>query len=142
MFIQIILILLILYKLCSCNMNTTSNSQKKYLTFPIHQYQSPQFHQSPQFYNPNNNNHYEFIGNLYNKDKNIMLKLYGGERIRHVWDYFIIYNNHSTETKIDLSSEKKRLEDLDSVYIEIFQSEFILYKNENKYKYYPYIFSA
>lgn len=85
---------------------------------------------------------FEFIGNLYNKEKNIMLKLYGRERIRHVWDYFIIYNNHSTETKIDLENTKKRLEHLDSLFIEIFQAEFILYKNENKYKYYPYIFSA
>jgi len=89
-----------------------------------------------------NRYNFEFIGNLYNKEKNIMLKLYGRERIRHVWDYFIIYNNHSTETKIDLENTKKRLEHLDSLFIEIFQAEFILYKNENKYKYYPYIFSA
>lgn len=84
---------------------------------------------------------FQFIGNLYNNKKNIMLKLYGRERIRHVWDYFIIYNNHSTETKMDLSSHKNRLEHLDSIYLEIFQTDFILYKNENRYHYYPYIFS-
>ena len=110
-----------LYKSYFCNCNTTR--KKKNVSF-----QNP-FH-----------NNYEFIGNLYNKEKNIMLKLYGRERIRYVWDYFIIYNNHSTETKIDLSSHKNRLEHLDSLYIEIFQTDFILYKNENKYKYYPYIF--
>lgn len=133
MFIQIFLILSILYKLYFLNFlykiekrnNNKKNEIKK--KFNIH---------NPFIIN------YQFIGNLYNKEKNIMLKLYGRERIRHVWDYFIIYNNHSTETKIDLSSHKNRLEHLDSVYIEIFQADFILYKNENKYKYYPYIFSS
>lgn len=135
MFIQIILILLIIYKFYFYNIMSKYNyKQNNNVILP----QRNPFLNS--FQNPFPNN-YEFIGNLYNKEKNIMLKLYGRERIRHVWDYFIIYNNHSTETKIDLSSHKNRLEHLDSLYIEIFQADFILYKNENKYKYYPYIFS-
>jgi len=132
MFIQIILILLLLYKLCFFSTQTElKNIPDKIVPSNL-----------PSFRQLNNHFHFEFIGNLYNKEKNIMLKLYGRERIRRVWDYFIIYSNHSIETKIDVSSHKEKLEHLDSVYIEIFQTEFILYKNENKYKYYPYIFSA
>lgn len=133
MFIQIFLILLILHKFFVYNfLYNLKNSSGK--TIHYQQLSNPFPFEMQQ--------NYEFIGNLYYKEKNIMLKLYGRERIRHVWDYFIIYNNHSTETKIDLSSHKNRLEHLDSLYIEIFQADFILYKNENKYRYYPYIFSA
>ena len=126
MFIQIILILLLIIKYYEFILKTKKNDNINMFDRNIVNYRNKSFQ-------------FEFIGNLYNKEKNIMLKLYGRERIRHVWDYFIIYNNHSTETKIDLSTTKNRLENLDSIYIEIFQAEFILYKNENKYKYYPYI---
>lgn len=130
MFIQIILILLLIIKYYEFIFKTKKNDNINMFDRNIEEYPFNYRNKSFQF---------EFIGNLYNKEKNIMLKLYGLERIRHVWDYFIIYNNHSTETKIDLSTTKNRLENLDSIYIEIFQAEFILYKNENKYKYYPYI---
>lgn len=92
-----------------------------------------------QYYKVYTQYHFQFIGNLYNKDKNIMLKLYGRERIRYVWDYYIIYQNHTTQTKIDLPNIKKKLEHLDTIFIDIFQEEFIFYKNEVKYHYYPYL---
>ena len=51
----------------------------------------------------NNIPDYYFIGTLYNKEKNRVVQLYGRERYKHMWDYYIVFNGDTfTQSQIYL----------------------------------------
>jgi hypothetical protein len=69
------------------------------------------------------------IGTLYNKHENINLKLFGRERYKYMWDYYIIYNDNTGLTsRVDIPEINNILYDNDDVYIKMFDKTYILYK--------------
>lgn len=81
---------------------------------------------------------FEFVGTLYNKEENIVVQLYGRERYRDRWDYYILFNGKNfTQTTIHLKITTF-LENEQAVFLDIFGKEFVLYKNDSmKFLYVP-----
>lgn len=83
--------------------------------------------------------HFFFYGTLYNKQKNLVVQLYARERHRNTWDYYIVFNGTNfTSSKIYLEKFHDNINYQDSIYLDVFDETFVIYKTQVEHIYETY----